>query len=364
MQRLLLFVAACAAFSLPSAAQGTFAGVTVSRVPLVSATQGQDVQLTPDADLSPFPSFIDYPSESSESTVMLGIQGGQRPVGTGIGWRGGLETSILTSALSDSGPSMDVTTLELGGEFVVRLTPLFGVGVGASLLGGFASGEIGTVGSRDGDIFLISPDDGERYETGSTIEAIALGLGADATIDLHAGPVSLGVGYRLASPVDNWEYTVRDPEDATERRSSSLPGAGFAANPPVYDLDGLRLRLGVSIPLGARPARVPRPQSRPVGPAPLPQPDEPAPLPQPDDSAPLPQPDDVVDPLADVPPPGRARVRWVQSRLNDRGYACGTPDGLAGRNTRRCIDAFRSDNGLPETGEITEELLRLLNAPR
>ena len=344
-----------------ASAQVAYVGVTASRVPLASATAGESVQLTPEADLSPFPSFIDYPSESSESTIMLGLHGGQRPAGTGLGWRAGIETSLLTSALTDSGPSMDVTTLELGGEFVVRPSPLFAVGVGASLLGGLASGEVGTVGSADGDIFLISPDDGERYETGSSIEALALGFGADAALTLYAGPVSLGLGYRLATPVDNWEYSVRDPDTVTERRSSSLPGAGFAANPPVYDLDGLRLRLGVSVPIGGQPARVPRPSS---GPAPLPQPDRPATLPQPDEPATLPQPEPEPDPLADVPPPGRERVRWVQTRLNDLGYRCGVADGLAGRNTRRCINAFRADSGLPETGEITDELLRLLTQPR
>ena len=54
-------------------------------------------------------------------------------------------------------------------------------------------------------------------------------------------------------------------------------------------------------------------------------------------------------------------IRSVQAALNEAGYDCGTPDGIAGKNTQAAISAFQQDNGLNETGTVTHELLLALN---
>ena len=39
-------------------------------------------------------------------------------------------------------------------------------------------------------------------------------------------------------------------------------------------------------------------------------------------------------------------IKWVQQRLNNLGYNCGTVDGIRGNNTRNGTKAFQRDNGL------------------
>lgn len=39
-------------------------------------------------------------------------------------------------------------------------------------------------------------------------------------------------------------------------------------------------------------------------------------------------------------------TKWVQERLNDLGYSCGTPDGIAGTNTMSAISKWQSFNKL------------------
>lgn len=53
----------------------------------------------------------------------------------------------------------------------------------------------------------------------------------------------------------------------------------------------------------------------------------------------------------------RETVKAVQEALNDAGYDCGTPDGVAGNKTAAAIAAYQEDNGLDVTGEIDDELL-------
>ncbi len=59
-------------------------------------------------------------------------------------------------------------------------------------------------------------------------------------------------------------------------------------------------------------------------------------------------------------------VERVQDLLWDKGYPeVGESDNKAGRRTRNAILAFQADNGLPLTGEITDELLaQLVKAPK
>ena len=53
-------------------------------------------------------------------------------------------------------------------------------------------------------------------------------------------------------------------------------------------------------------------------------------------------------------------VKEVQQALNDAGFDCGTPDGIAGKGTAAAVSAYQEANGLPVDGQISEELLASL----
>ena len=61
--------------------------------------------------------------------------------------------------------------------------------------------------------------------------------------------------------------------------------------------------------------------------------------------------------LADV---DRETVKKVQQALNDAGYDCGTPDGIAGKKTAAAITQYQTDNGLEATGVVDDALLGAL----
>lgn len=50
-------------------------------------------------------------------------------------------------------------------------------------------------------------------------------------------------------------------------------------------------------------------------------------------------------------------VEKVQTALNEAGYDCGTPDGIAGKATYAAMNAYQEDNGLPVSNSITDSLL-------
>ncbi len=54
----------------------------------------------------------------------------------------------------------------------------------------------------------------------------------------------------------------------------------------------------------------------------------------------------------------RAVVRLVQQTLNNLGFDCGTPDGLAGSKTVNAIVAYQTQQGLPTDGIVTDALLQ------
>lgn len=53
-------------------------------------------------------------------------------------------------------------------------------------------------------------------------------------------------------------------------------------------------------------------------------------------------------------------IKIVQQALNDAGYDCGTPDGLAGNKTSAAIRQYQTDKGLSVDGLVTDELLQSL----
>ena len=53
-------------------------------------------------------------------------------------------------------------------------------------------------------------------------------------------------------------------------------------------------------------------------------------------------------------------IKQVQQALNDAGFDCGTPDGLAGEKTKAAVSAYQTQQGMDVTGEISDALLEAL----
>lgn len=53
-------------------------------------------------------------------------------------------------------------------------------------------------------------------------------------------------------------------------------------------------------------------------------------------------------------------IRIVQQALNEAGYNCGNPDGVAGGNTSTAIKKFQTEKGITVNGLVTDELLQTL----
>lgn len=54
------------------------------------------------------------------------------------------------------------------------------------------------------------------------------------------------------------------------------------------------------------------------------------------------------------------KIRDAQTLLSELGYAVGTPDGISGAKTRDAVKSFEAVNGLPQTGQITDDLIERL----
>lgn len=54
-------------------------------------------------------------------------------------------------------------------------------------------------------------------------------------------------------------------------------------------------------------------------------------------------------------------IRKVQTLLNEKGYDCGSVDGIAGEKTEDQILKYEKDHHLKETADITDELLESLS---
>jgi peptidoglycan hydrolase-like protein with peptidoglycan-binding domain len=110
-----------------------------------------------------------------------------------------------------------------------------------------------------------------------------------------------------------------------------------------------------------QPAVVPPTYRPPANPPPAYQPPD-APPPtytsRPEQLAPAPTPEYTArPPLARA---GDPDVAWVQDALRRKGYAPGPADGLMGDRTRRAIEAFQRDQGMPVDGNIGPGLIAKL----
>lgn len=57
----------------------------------------------------------------------------------------------------------------------------------------------------------------------------------------------------------------------------------------------------------------------------------------------------------------KSLVKKVQQALNDKGYDCGTPDGIMGSKTKKALKTFQKDNGLEVDGVIGKQVEEALN---
>ena len=56
-------------------------------------------------------------------------------------------------------------------------------------------------------------------------------------------------------------------------------------------------------------------------------------------------------------------IKDVQTKLNAIGYSCGTPNGIAGKNTKAAVTSFQKLCGLKnQNGDITDETITKLNS--
>lgn len=53
-------------------------------------------------------------------------------------------------------------------------------------------------------------------------------------------------------------------------------------------------------------------------------------------------------------------VKKAQKKLNKLGYKCGTPDGILGSKTKKCIKKFQKKNGLKVTGTLNKKTKKKL----
>lgn len=59
----------------------------------------------------------------------------------------------------------------------------------------------------------------------------------------------------------------------------------------------------------------------------------------------------------------KSSIKAVQTKLNAIGYSCGTPDGIAGKNTKAAVKSFQKLCGLKnQSGNITNETITKLNS--
>ena len=50
-------------------------------------------------------------------------------------------------------------------------------------------------------------------------------------------------------------------------------------------------------------------------------------------------------------------IKEIQELLNAKGYQCGTPDGIVGKNTCNAVIQYKEDNNMEATSTIDQELV-------
>lgn len=201
------------------------------QTPFMMETDYYEIQLNSRADESPFPSFVELNQlgMTKANQIGLGFLWPENRVALEADWKfeGGF------SAIGLSG--LWRPAKGLGG----RESP-FGF-LRLSVSGSYVWGEIGEVGSHQGDVYLLTPD-GEEYLSGSKINVWGLAFGGDLGAGIgfrtsNRSEILVSGGYRHMTSIDGdrWRYTVKDDGGG---RSSELPSEGFDREPPALEQSG------------------------------------------------------------------------------------------------------------------------------
>lgn len=208
--------------------------IYAASVPTEMEGGGYAIQLTREADRSPFPSFVDLSDFNSSRSIALGVSVAN------IGFPG---ATLSADASIQSELKNFVLGAGLEKSRLLSSTSPISIAAGLGLLASLVTGQIGTVGSRAGDVYPITPD-GAQYEAGSRISVTGLGFGGEATSSIQyrlggQGFLFVAAGYRWSTAIDNWNYQIRDDD-----QTSKLPSYGFVTDPPPFVSRGPLLRVG------------------------------------------------------------------------------------------------------------------------
>ncbi|MCK0209050.1 peptidoglycan-binding protein [Starkeya koreensis] len=142
-------------------------------------------------------------------------------------------------------------------------------------------------------------------------------------------------------------------------RAIPAPQAAAPAPAPAAAAPAAPMQTAPADPLAglaAAPVATPRPPSRPAAPP------KPAASPAPVAAAPVP----LTNAPAALLPPGEVpvspRVMAVQKALSQLGYGPVKVDGKLGAATEEAVRKFESDRRLPVTGQISDRVVREINA--
>lgn len=202
----------------------------------------------------------------------------------------------------------------------------------------------------DLDSVLAAPADPDPAEAAPVDEGAKIPDKTDSAPETEADPAKRpsAVVVSLAPVIPEYRPVAVAPR-ATQTEEPALQLAALPRRTPVP-------RPVLPEPLGT-PEPAPGPIDEPEAPPPPPAPE--AAQEQEQDQEQAPEPAQVAEvPQIEI---NRETVRNVQVSLNALGFDAGPADGLVGRRTRAGVSAFEAANGMPETGEITAELVYALS---
>jgi hypothetical protein len=205
---------------------------------------GQTVRLTSAADRSPVPSVVSYSSENSKTLLTWGLSVRSSSNLDGLGVLAFAETNYFLQ-------SANFLNVGIGGaglELRRHVGPSAIASIGGAVDLAYLWGQVGTVGTAAGDVYLEAPD-GKQYTTGASIEMRGGGFGGEFTAALQfglgSGSLRFEGGYRAFPRLGDWTFRVADANDASS--GSDLPSEGFSTRPPRVDLSGAMARISLAI---------------------------------------------------------------------------------------------------------------------
>ena len=140
--------------------------------------------------------------------------------------------------------------LAAGIGYAINVTNTFSIFLEPQASYTSVQGKIGEVGEREGDYYLSAPD-GYDYPVGSPVHAsggsFGIALKVGGLLRIGSILVTPSVGYLYGGRIDDWKFTIYDPDD--DEINTELPAAGFEESPSSFDPKGLCASISVGIAL-------------------------------------------------------------------------------------------------------------------